>query len=427
MGATLIAGVGTLLATPAIAEAPANLESSAVIDNADLLTRDQENQISEAFVEDYELYDLAFVLETEVTLAGENPETYAVARANELGVGEEGKDNGVYILIVSEDRAVRIEPGDGVAAKVSSAQIQDVIDETIIPGFRAGDFTNSVINSADEIGNIYIGKAEASGPVTFYGPEKTYSGADVAIPLALVCFVVLLIALIFGLASSDGKEFFKAIKTKKLKKLIPYAPEEFYTTALGGRRNILSKKLLGHRKSSVRSSENNAKKLINILLVERTKVKSKDYSLLKLTNVSSEILNLKENETVDDAIASIDEKAIELNKEMEAARERDIAKAAAQKEEARIFWESLTQEQKNNVKNARYTSEKESLLSTYDSSGRLNMYLLLPLMYSMYSGQVGQLTTKPSSTSSSSSSSFNSSTTFGGGSFTSGNGGGGSW
>ncbi len=48
------------------------------------------------------------------TLAGDNLEDYSIRLADKWKIGQKGKDNGVILLIVKQDRKIRIEVGYGL-------------------------------------------------------------------------------------------------------------------------------------------------------------------------------------------------------------------------------------------------------------------------------------------------------------------------
>jgi uncharacterized protein len=72
---------------------------------------------------------------------------YTLALANHWGIGVKGKDNGVGIFICPELRAIRIQVGNGLEAKLTNQECANIIDEKIIPSFKTADFFNGTLNA----------------------------------------------------------------------------------------------------------------------------------------------------------------------------------------------------------------------------------------------------------------------------------------
>ncbi len=135
-----------------------------VIDTADLLTGEQERAITEKFEQLDSWYRVVIVLETVNTIT-ENVDYYARRRAQELGVGQDATDNGIYILIVGQPHHVQIEVGNGIAPYVNHDFIQGVVNGTMLPAFRSGDYVTGVGQGATQLAYAAAshGKAKPAG------------------------------------------------------------------------------------------------------------------------------------------------------------------------------------------------------------------------------------------------------------------------
>jgi uncharacterized protein len=72
----------------------------------------------------------------------EVPKDFATALFNRWGVGQEGKDNGVLVLHVLDQRRVEIEVGYGLEDVLPDARCKAIIDDVTIPFFRADSFAD---------------------------------------------------------------------------------------------------------------------------------------------------------------------------------------------------------------------------------------------------------------------------------------------
>ncbi|UCD68584.1 MAG: YgcG family protein [Betaproteobacteria bacterium] len=131
--APLLAGEG------AIAEVAVPALSARVTDLAQTLTDEQRSQL-ESRLTQFEAQKGAQV--GVLILPTTKPETieqYAVRVQEEWQLGRAGVDDGVLLVVASEDRTVRIEVGYGLEGALPDAIAKRIIEEDIIPQFRNGD------------------------------------------------------------------------------------------------------------------------------------------------------------------------------------------------------------------------------------------------------------------------------------------------
>lgn len=78
------------------------------------------------------------------TTKPETIEQYSIRVAERWKLGRKGVDDGVLLLVAKDDHALRIEVGYGLEGVIPDATAWRVIDEIIVPRFRAGDFAGGV-------------------------------------------------------------------------------------------------------------------------------------------------------------------------------------------------------------------------------------------------------------------------------------------
>ncbi len=77
-------------------------------------------------------------------------ESLATGLFNHWGVGDPFRNDGIMMLVISEDRALRIEIGSGYTVTVDDT-MKDLIEQDILPQFRSGDFTSGIEEGVDTI------------------------------------------------------------------------------------------------------------------------------------------------------------------------------------------------------------------------------------------------------------------------------------
>jgi uncharacterized protein len=138
------------------------------------------------------------VVVTLLSLRGRTIEEYGVDLGRHWGVGEKGKNNGALLIAAPSERRVRIEVGYGLEGTLTDALSKIVIENAILPSFRAGDIPGGVARGVDDL-IVALGgdktDAEPPAPLPVAAPEPgwrwpTFSeGIGV---LAIVALVVLL-------------------------------------------------------------------------------------------------------------------------------------------------------------------------------------------------------------------------------------------
>ena len=111
------------------------------------------------------------VVLTERTLGNESIEQFATAVFDEWKLGQRGKDNGVLVIVVPNDRKMRIEVGYGLEGTLTDVQAQRIIRNVMTPAFKANDFDRGVTSGVDAIIDVLEGRAGAAG-----GPRMVGSG-----------------------------------------------------------------------------------------------------------------------------------------------------------------------------------------------------------------------------------------------------------
>lgn len=74
----------------------------------------------------------------------ETVEQYSIRVAEQWKLGRKNVDDGVLLLVAKNDRALRIEVGYGLEGVIPDAIAKRVVEEIILPRFRAGDFYGGI-------------------------------------------------------------------------------------------------------------------------------------------------------------------------------------------------------------------------------------------------------------------------------------------
>lgn len=119
----------------------------------------------------------------------ESIEQYGIRVAEAWKLGRKGVDDGVLLLVATQDRALRIEVGYGLEGAIPDAVGKRVIEEVILPHFRQGDLAAGVEAGVAALMGLIRGEALPA-------PQQRSTGQgqgiflDEALPLALLFIFV---------------------------------------------------------------------------------------------------------------------------------------------------------------------------------------------------------------------------------------------
>ena len=85
------------------------------------------------------------------SLEGDNLEDYSIRLAEKWKIGQKGKDNGVILLIVKNDRRLRIEVGYGLEHLLTDLRAGSITRNTIVPSFKKRKFFEGINRGIDAI------------------------------------------------------------------------------------------------------------------------------------------------------------------------------------------------------------------------------------------------------------------------------------
>ena len=140
------------------------------------------------------------VVLTVPTLEGKSVEDYAVRAFEEWKLGSRDKDNGVLILVVPQDRRVRIEVGYGLEGTLTDATASRIIRDLMTPRFREGNYDVGIEAGVTAVIQILEGRSSAGADADWLDPEgKKMPGFNVRAPDMPLVERILIGAVVFGI------------------------------------------------------------------------------------------------------------------------------------------------------------------------------------------------------------------------------------
>ena len=98
---------------------------------------------------------------------------YAVRVYDQWRLGREEVDDGLLLVVAKEDRRVRIEVGYGLEGAIPDATSMRVIQEYMVPRFRAGDYAGGIKDATAALVSLVDGELL---PPPIASPERQSNG-----------------------------------------------------------------------------------------------------------------------------------------------------------------------------------------------------------------------------------------------------------
>ncbi len=126
------------------------LQPGWIVDAADVLTAQQEADLTDMVTAFQERATVQLVGVTVEDLGGQSIEAYTFQLASVWGIGVAGVNNGIMVLVAPGERQVRIELGRGMEWTISDARAAEII-EMMTPSFREGDYFQGLRTGFEQI------------------------------------------------------------------------------------------------------------------------------------------------------------------------------------------------------------------------------------------------------------------------------------
>jgi len=176
-----------------IPERPA-VETS-VYDEADMLTSSEEKALEQKLINYADTTSTQIVVATIESLQGEYIGTYSVDWAHKWGIGTQGKDNGVLVLVAEQDRKVWITTGYGVEGFMTDAKSKEIVELIILPEFRNNNIYAGLDKGTTAIFQVLEG--------TFQGVPQT-NNSQGGTPIRAIVFLIIFIVIIISMFNKRG-------------------------------------------------------------------------------------------------------------------------------------------------------------------------------------------------------------------------------
>ena len=166
-----------------------------VIDYTGTLTAAQKQALNQKLItyDDSTSSQVAIVIIQ--SLAGYDIAEYGLALGRKWGIGGSEFNNGVIVLIAISDRKSRIEVGYGLEGAIPDITAKSIIDNSITPNFKEGNYYRGLDLATDDIIKAAAGEYKAPSN---YGSKKKKG-------LGWSSIIFIIIFLVIAMAGAGGR------------------------------------------------------------------------------------------------------------------------------------------------------------------------------------------------------------------------------
>ncbi|MGQ0720718.1 MAG: TPM domain-containing protein [Candidatus Eiseniibacteriota bacterium] len=119
------------------------------------------------------------------SLEGESLEDFSIRLAEAWQIGSKEHDNGVILLVFTEERRTRLEVGYGLEGRLTDAMADRILRGELAPRFRAGDFDGGVEQAVEAVIATIRGEYQA--------PPRSADDAPSSMVIVIVVLAVLVL------------------------------------------------------------------------------------------------------------------------------------------------------------------------------------------------------------------------------------------
>jgi len=135
---------------------------TSMYDYANLLDATQRAALERKLINYADTTSTQIVVAIVPTIKNENIGTLAPAWAQEWGIGQKDKDNGVFILLAQQERKILIVPGYGLEHILTAGINGEITRNYILPEFKKGDYYAGLDQGTDQLMLLFSGAYKGS-------------------------------------------------------------------------------------------------------------------------------------------------------------------------------------------------------------------------------------------------------------------------
>lgn len=164
-----------------------------VMDNADMLTNEDEAKIENALYQIYEQTNIEYAIYLTPSLDGKTIEEASLEAGRKLGIGNKEDNTGLLIYVALADREFRMEVGYGLEGVIPDSQAKKIID-CMTSFFKEEKYADGLLAAITKTVSVL----NDSGEYTITQDESyVVESKDDPVVNAIIVFIIVLLFIMF--------------------------------------------------------------------------------------------------------------------------------------------------------------------------------------------------------------------------------------
>lgn len=168
-----------------------------VVDEANIIPDDVEASLTSKLAQIETESSDQLVVVTLNSLQGYEIEEYGYQLGRTWGIGQKTLNNGILLIVAPNERKVRIEVGYGLEGVMPDALASAVIQNEIIPKFRAGDMVGGIVAGVDGIDVVLKQTPEERAQRAAQAAQNAPQGEE-GVPVVFIIFLIIFIIIVIS-------------------------------------------------------------------------------------------------------------------------------------------------------------------------------------------------------------------------------------
>jgi uncharacterized protein len=170
-----------------------------VVDDAHVLSSQAQTELTQSLADLEAKTSRQLVVVTLPSLQGYDIADYGYQLGRAWGIGQKGLNNGVLFIIAPNERKTRIEVGYGLEGVVTDALSSVVLQQRVLPKFRAGDMEGGIVEGARALIQQLSLDPEAAEKAAAQAAQEAAPTESAPIPtFVIIIFVFWVVMMILG-------------------------------------------------------------------------------------------------------------------------------------------------------------------------------------------------------------------------------------
>jgi uncharacterized protein len=171
---------------------------SRVTDQAQVLSEAGRTTLEQQLTQYEQATGHQFAFVSIASLEGDALEGFSLRLAEQWRLGDQKRDDGLILLVVKNERKVRIEVGYGLEGAVPDALAARIIRHQIVPAFRGGQYDQGILTAFATL------MKAAEGEAVSVGPKERERGGQPGMSRVVFWAIWMAIALLILIARGRG-------------------------------------------------------------------------------------------------------------------------------------------------------------------------------------------------------------------------------